>query len=281
MSHDQTALDTKAIGLDLGLRLGRFFLESDDLHYGYWPPDLEVKAANFPRAQELYSQFVRSHFPEGVHTILDVGSGSGHFAESLVAEGFQVDCVSPSSYLSEQIEERLPAESQVFRTTFEALETRKRYDLILFCESFQYVSCRQAIEKCSALLRPKGYLLICDFFKKDVGVKSPLGGGQKLATFLKVMETAPFVKEKEIDITEETAPTMDILDQFLTEVADPIRKVTGQYLDARYPRLMKLLKWKFAKRIDKLNRIYFSGQLTREMFKKFKLYQLVLYRLPE
>jgi len=198
-----------------------------------------------------------------------------------VAEGFQVDCVSPSNYLSQQIEGRLPAESQVFRTTFEKLETDKQYDLILFCESFQYVSCRLAIEKCAKLLRPRGYLLICDFFKKTVGVKSPLGGGQKLSIFQDVMEVAPFIKVKQIDITEETAPTMDILDRFLTEVADPIRTVTGKYLDTRYPRFMKLLKWKFAKRIEKLDRVYFSGQLTREMFMKFKLYQLVLYQLQE
>ena len=281
MSHDQKALDTKAIGLDLGLRLGRFFLEADDLHYGYWPPDLEVKVSNFARAQELYSQFVRSHFPGGVRTILDVGSGSGNFAESLVTEGFQVDCVSPSSYLSQQIEERLPAESQVFRTTFEKLETDKQYDLILFCESFQYVSCRLAIEKCATLLTPGGYLLICDFFKKTVGMKSPLGGGQKLAVFRDVMEAAPFIEVKRIDITEETAPTMDILDRFLTEVADPIRTVTSEYLQARYPRLMKMLTWKFAKRIEKLNRVYFSGQLNREMFLKYKVYQLVLYQLSK
>ncbi len=281
MSQDQSALDTKSIGLDLGLRLGRFFLETDDLHYGYWPPDLEVKVSNFARAQELYSQFVRSHFPTNIKRILDVGSGSGHFAEALVAEGFHVDCVSPSSYLSQQIEERLPSDSQVFKTTFEELETGKQYDLVLFCESFQYVSCRLAIEKCVKLLKPGGYLLICDFFKKEVGTKSPLGGGQKLSTFLEIMETTPFVNRKQIDLTAETAPTMDIMDQFINEVADPIRTVSSQYLDARYPRLMKVLRWKFAKRIKKLNRVYFSGQLNREMFKKFKVYQLFLYQLLE
>ena len=34
-------IKSNIIGLDIGLVLGRFFLNTEDLHYGYWPDDVE------------------------------------------------------------------------------------------------------------------------------------------------------------------------------------------------------------------------------------------------
>ena len=149
-------VDSKEVGLELGLVLGRYFLKTDDLHYGYWPEDLEVDVVNFPKAQKNYSDFIFSHIPEGTQKILDVGSGSGNFAKRLIDNKFLVDCVSPSKYLTNQIHDKLGDSVEVFPCIYEDVQTEKRYDLILFSESFQYINIRSALDICSKLLSKNG-----------------------------------------------------------------------------------------------------------------------------
>ena len=50
----------------------------------------------------------------------------------------------------------------------------KSYDLILCSESFQYLLLEKSISKIKQYLNREGYLLICDFFKRDVPGKSPV-----------------------------------------------------------------------------------------------------------
>jgi len=96
-------VDSKEVGLVAGLNLFNFFLGTKDLHYGLWGDDLEVKVQNLPEAQKRYSDFLISHFPDDVKTILDVGCGAGGLATELLGRGYQVQGVSPSPLLSEAI----------------------------------------------------------------------------------------------------------------------------------------------------------------------------------
>jgi len=84
------------IGLEIGLVLSRFFLNTGHLHFGYWPDDLDVNLNNLKKAQDYHSEKIIHSIPKNVETILDVGSGSGGLAEKLVDNGYHVDCVSPS-----------------------------------------------------------------------------------------------------------------------------------------------------------------------------------------
>ena len=47
-------VNSRRIGLDIGLAVGRFFLNTEDLHYGYWPNDKEATVQNLAEAQEAY-----------------------------------------------------------------------------------------------------------------------------------------------------------------------------------------------------------------------------------
>ena len=67
-------------GLEIGLVLSRFFLNTEHLHFGYWPDDLEVNLDNLKKAQEYHSEEIIHSIPKNVETILDVGSGSGGLA---------------------------------------------------------------------------------------------------------------------------------------------------------------------------------------------------------
>ena len=238
----------------------------------------EVDVVNFPKAQKNYSDFIFSHIPEGTQKILDVGSGSGNFAKRLIEKKFSVDCVSPSKYLTNQIHDKLGESVEVFPCIYEDVKTEKRYDLALFSESFQYINIQAALEKSLELLSENGYLLICDFFRTDAEGKSPLGGGHSLSNFQEILSQFSFEEIENIDITKETAPTIQILDDFLSEVGFPFRDMISRYFQSNYPGFSKLLNWKFKERFEKINRVYFSGYKNIDAFMKYKTYRLFLYR---
>ncbi len=271
-------IDSKAVGLDIGLLIGRFFMDTEDLHYGYWPNDKTATAQNFAEAQLRHSQLIIDNIPEGVRSILDVGSGSGNLAKKLLELGYEVDCVLPSEFLAENIRKKLGDRSIVHVCGFEDLDTDKSYDMILFSESFQYVKLGLSIDKIVDMLPHGGHLFICDFFSKNVPGKSPLGGGHKWTKFEEKINAVPLTKKTDIDITEETAPTNDLLDKFVTEVLDPIKTMSGEYLESNYPKLTGFLNWKYEKRLAKINRVYFTGQLTGANFIKYKTYRLLLFQ---
>ena len=268
----------KEIGLEIGLIIGKHFLNTDHLHYGYWTNDLNVELLNLPQAQENYTNFIISHIPDKVETILDVGCGSGRFALKLINNGYRVDCVSPSSVLTEHTQTLLADKSHIFECNFEKLQAEKRYDVILFSESFQYVNLEKAIQNSIKFLNDNGYLLICDFFKTNAEGKSNIGGGHKLMRFYDVISQYKFKLVKDIDITKETAPNIDIVDDLLTNVGLPISKLLIHFFNTNYRFIIKLVQWKYSKKIEKTNRKYFSSARNADNFKLFKSYRLFLYK---
>lgn len=275
---DKTAV-SREIGLEIATICGKHFLNLEHLHYGYWTKDFNVDLAHLPAAQENYTNFLLSNIPDGVKSILDVGCGMGQIAKKLTDAGYKVDCVSPSSFLAQQARTLLQGKSEIFECCYEQLHTEKRYDLVLFSESFQYIAPDDAIQKTLALLNPNGQILICDIFKLDNPEKSPISGGHNLQKFFDVISKYPLCEVRNLDITDQTAPTRDIEDQLCKEVAGPVANLLGQLLDSRYPLLSKILKWKYRKKLEKLRQKYLSGRRTGENFKKFKSYRLLLYKL--
>jgi len=269
---------SREIGLEIATICGRYFLKLQHLHYGYWSDDLDVDIANLRIAQENYAQFLISHIPDAIARILDVGCGTGQVASDLVRMGYGVDCVSPSSYLSRQARELLSKTSRVFECYYEELHTENRYDLILFAESFQYINPEKGIEKTLELLRRGGYMLICDVFRKDVPGQSPLSGGHPLTRLQRIVAESPLELVKDVDITPQTAPSIDIENDVLQEVVKPTVDLIQQLLDSKYPVMSKLLRFLYGKKMDKMNKKYFRGLKTSENFKKWKTYRLLLYR---
>ena len=270
--------NSKVIGLDAGLLIGKFFMDTEELHYGYWPNDRAATALNFSEAQDRHSQLIIDNIPEGVKKILDVGSGSGSLAKKMVSLGYQVDCVIPSEFLAEKVQQKLDASSKIHITKFEDLDISNNYDLILFSESFQYVHLIKSIDKILSILDKNGYLLICDVFHKNVSGVSPMRGGHRLDLFENEIEKTDLIKKTDIDITLETAPTWDFLNQFLNEVAIPISDMSHSYMKYKYPKLIKFIKWKYRNRLEKIKKVWLSNELTGENFAKFKSYRLFLYK---
>ena len=270
--------NSKVIGLDAGLLIGKFFMDTEELHYGYWPNDKTATAQNFSEAQERHSQLIIDNIPKGVKKILDVGSGSGSLAKKIVALGYQVDCVIPSEFLADKVQQKLDGSSKIHITKFEDLDISSNYDLILFSESFQYVHLIKSIDKILSILDKNGYLLICDVFHKNVSGVSPMRGGHRLDLFENEIEKTDLVKKADIDITLETAPTWDFLNQFLNEVAIPISDMSHSYMKYKYPKLIRFMKWKYRNRLEKIRKVWLSNELTGENFAKFKSYRLFLFK---
>ena len=270
--------DSKVVGLDAGLLIGKFFLNTEELHYGYWPDDKTATAQNFAGAQARHSQLIIDHIPDGVKRILDVGSGSGSLAQKLINLGYKVDCVVPSEFLAEKIEDKLGKNSIVHVCKFEDMEVSQSYDLVLFSESFQYVRMAQSIDKIVSMLPKNGHLLICDVFHNNVTGVSPMRGGHRLDLFENQISKSSLKQITNLDITAETAPTYDFLNQLLNEVVIPISDISDNYINSNYPKLSKLLKWKYRKKLDKITQVWSSGQLTGENFIKFKSYRLLIYK---
>ncbi len=271
-------VDSKEIGLGIALIFGKYLLRTEHLHYGYWSDGVEVHYLNLSDAQEKYCEFLASKIPEGTKTILDVGCGAGSFALKLISLGYEVDCVSPPGLLTERAREVLEGKSSVTISGFEEFSTDKRYDLVLFSESFQYVKIKQALKKCLDLLNKDGHILICDFFRRANTPKGLLGGGHKIELFEKAISKFPLENLIDIDITEHTAPNIDIYNDFLIKVAKPLMELLLYYLEYNRPLMHRIINWKFSRIFDKVSVKYFSNDRNSDEFKTHKIYKCLLYR---
>ena len=275
-------VDSKEVGLIAGLNLFNFFIGTRDLHYGLWQDDLEVSVQNMPEAQRRYSEFLIGHIPPGVQRILDVGCGAGGLASELLARGFEVEGVSPSPLLSEAARRQAGEDFRIHQGRFEDIrfDEDDKFDLVMFSESFQYITLDTVLGDAMRRLVPGGHILICDFFKTDAPGRSVIGGGHPLAKFYAALEKSGLEVLQDIDITRETAPNLDLVDQMGRELIYPTFKLIGYAFDSNHPWLAKLLRWKYRRRLDKIHRKYLSGERNAESFARHKVYRLLLLRKP-
>jgi SAM-dependent methyltransferase len=278
---------------ELGLVLAQQLLDVQDLHYGLWDEDLELKLANLPAAQQRYNDMLLAQLPspEREVRVLDIGCGAGNLLRQLVDRGYRAEGVIPAKDLCEATRRRLAGcagQTRVFECRFEDFPIGERsayYDVALFSESFQYVSPRTSLPILQAILKPGGVLLISDFFKTDnvgdggVGDGS-FGGGHPLRDFYAAMQRTPFVRVKDEDITPRISPNLELLNDLLMNRLKPATATLGTYLQSRYPWIASLALALMRKKVDRLNQKYFSGHRCRAVFERYKTYRLLLYRLP-
>ena len=276
-------VDSREVGLVAGLNLFNFFIGTRDLHYGYWQDDLGVCIQNLPEAQRRYSEFLIGHIPSGVERILDVGCGAGGLASELLARGYRVEGVSPSPLLSEAAQRQAGPDFKIHQGRFEDVDFDEddKFDLVMFSESFQYITLDRVLGDAMRRLHPGGHILICDFFKTGAPGRSVIGGGHPVEKFDAALRDSGLEVVEDIDITRQTAPNLDIVDQTGRELFDPTFRLIGYAFASNHPWLAKLLRWKYRKKLDKINRKYLSGERNAKSFALHKVYRLLLLRKPE
>ena len=271
-------LPSSEFGLAMGFIVGHYLLNMQDLHYGYWPEDLTVEPRNLALAQARYTEFLMAHIPDGVRAILDVGCGAGNTARQLLERGYRVDCVSPNGFLTGVAQQVLDGRATIFETLFQDLDTERRYDLILFSESLLFIPLDQAFAKALSLLTPGGHVLITDIFRVPAVGKSPIGGGHQLPVFRATIARFPLDPVADIDMTDGIAPTFDLLDGAYREAIQPAYRLLLARLTMRYPWVMRFVRWKFRKKIQRYEDKHFSGRRNGANFKMYKSYRLLLFR---
>lgn len=281
---------------ELGLVLAQQLLGVEDLHYGLWDPDLELTPGNIARAQQRYTDMLLDRVDRqlaGIQRpcILDIGCGTGHMLTLLLARGYRVDAVNPSTDLNRQVHERLQrlnaTASTLFECDFESLPVElcaHRYDLLLFSESFQYIPLPEIFSKAPRLLKARGQMVICDFFKTAAHCDGGVGdrsfsGGHLLGNFYELLEDSPFRILQDEDLTTRVSPNIALLDDWLTNRLSPALGSINCYLEGRYPRLTRLSRWVLRRKLERLRYKYLSGHRSQAVFEKYKSYRLLVLQL--
>jgi SAM-dependent methyltransferase len=240
-----------------------------------------VTLANLPKAQAAYCDYLLGKIPPGVRTILDVGCGTGHVSQLLAQRGYAVEAVSPAPLLTERARARLGDTVPIHPCTLEALDIPRRFDLLLFSESFQYIPPEQSLPKAHRLLNPGGHVLLADFFDREGTGESALRGGHPLQAFQRYLAGQPFRVVLDEDITDRTAPNLKMVDDWLHDYAVPVWETLEYYLRESHPWLVRLTRPLVGKRLAKLRFKYFSGQRNAETFARHKSYRcMCLQRIP-
>ena len=278
---------------ELGLLLAKQLLDVEDLHYGLWDSDLELKLGNLAAAQQRYNDMLLAQLPPPGREVrvLDIGCGTGQLLRQLLDRGYSADGVIPSKDLGDSVRRKLADRpghpSRIFECGFEEFpvdQCGRHYDVALFSESFQYISPAVSLPILQAILKPGALLLISDFFKSDAPESASLdpgfGGGHPLKEFYATMKQTPFVLVKDEDITRRVSPNMELVNNLLMKRIKPATLTIGRYVEGRYPLLARLALRLLRRKLDRVNYKYFSGHRSKEVFERYKTYRLLLYRLP-
>ncbi len=280
---------------ELGLVLAQQILGVDDLHYGLWDADLDLKLTNLGVAQQRYTDMLIGTLPParpGPVRVLDIGCGTGHLLAQLLDRGYQADGVVPAPNLAKLVRERLAKRPQsastLFECRFEDFPVRAHentYDVALFSESFQYIPMSVSLPTVHALLKPGGRLVICDFFKTEHhGDRGPgdrsFGGGHRLTDFRQQIANTPFVPLRDDDITSRVSPNLDLLNDFLLNTIKPVGLTLDRYLESNYPTLSWIARKLLRKKLDRANYKYFSGYRNKSTFERYKNYRLMVFAKP-
>jgi len=235
-------LDTRAIGLDVGLAFIRWLTGAENLHYGLWT-GLDLRADNLGRAQAAYTEKLFSYLPEGRLRILDVGGGAGETAKKLIALGHEVDIVVPSAFLASRCRANAPG-ADVHEMRFQAFSAGPRFDLVLFSESFQYIPRKDVFDKALPLLAPGGEILIADCFRSDAyrpdSTARAAGGGHPMSAVRDLVAMKRLTIVAEEDITEAVAPSIDLEQALFNVFGQGIVRIDAE-LTRKKPRARWLL----------------------------------------
>jgi MPBQ/MSBQ methyltransferase len=238
-------IDTRAVGLDVGLAFIRWLTGAENLHYGLWT-GLEVTAANLRAAQEAYTAKLFGFLPAGRLRILDIGGGAGETAKKLLALGHEVQIVVPSAFLAARCRVNAPG-AVVHECMFEAFTGQGPFDLCLFSESFQYIPVKDSLPKCAGLLAPGGQVLVSDCFRTEAyqgrSAYGPQpGGGHGLAAFRKGLSGSGFRIAEEEDITDAVAPSIDLEQQLFNVLGHGVTRLSDEIGQKR-----PLVRWALAR----------------------------------
>lgn len=261
----RSKIDTRSIGLDIGLSFSRWLTGRENLHYGLWD-GLEVCAGNVGAAQEAYTAKLFDLLPDGPLRILDIGGGAGETAKKLLALGHQVEIVVPSAFLAERCRVNAPG-AVVHESTFQDANVVGPFDLCLFSESFQYIPLADGLPTCLELLKPTGHILIADCFRSEGftpdKLKATCGGGHPIQKFRSFLSELPLTVIYEADITQAVAPSIDVEQGMFNVVGYGLTRVDEQLAEQK-PKVRGIGHWVLRRVLSDRKRARLDQRLNQQ-----------------
>ncbi len=254
-------MDSKEFGLVAAQQL----FQIEDLHYGFWDLDENKDLGSWEKAQLKHTQFLFKYINKFIDDrntskLLDVGCGIGITTKKLLDEGFYIDGLVPykwmADYAKNLTQEYLKHnKTSIFECKFEdfPINTNKKYNLIFFSESYQYVNMIKSFDVIEKILSKNGKIIIFDFFKKDnIEGESPLGGGHSIGSFYNILKKYNYEITEDIDVTKNLSPNLKLVNDMIIDRLIPFSKTLDMFLHSRNKYVYKFIKWIMKKRLNKL-----------------------------
>lgn len=284
MPSKRGKIDTKSLGLEIGVSMAKFLTGRENLHYGLWEGGLEPCAGNLLEAQQAYTTKLLGMLPPGSLSVLDVGGGAGETARELAELGHEVEIVVPSAFLAERCRANAPS-AAVHQCRFEEFDSGRRFDVVLFSESFQYIPIGIALRKSAEMANGDGSVLIADCFRTEAFAqdhsrsKGLVGGGHQLSAFRAATDESPFEAVSEVDVTEGVAPSVELEQDFLNLIGRSLQLVDGE-LKAAFPLRHGLAAAAFRAAVSRRRRRRLGSRLhgrdrSKKAFCKYNRYLLL------
>ena len=260
--------------MDLAHVFLRYFFETEYMHFGYWEPTDKINFLSLKQAQERYVSKLLQMIPDDVKSVLDVGCGSGEMAKELVEQGYKVDVIAPPSVMTSFARDKLAGKANIYECKFEDFDIGKRYDLVIFSESFQFIKQEAAIAK--GLEYSNKYVLIADVFKKSKE-RGPIGGGHQYNDFINLLHQYNLTEVNNLDVTQHIAPQFDLEADLMQNFIKPMCLVGKRIYTVNRSIWLRILLWFNRKRLGKLQGKYLNNKNRNgAAFAQYKTYRFML-----
>ena len=264
---------------DIALKLAQKLLNLEYLHYGYFENGLKPSIDNLPKAQAAFTQKVIKELPNKINKILDLGCGTGGVASQLISKKYTVTCVDPDPFMVQTTLKRTNYKVNGKVGLYENLTDipKRFFDLIMMCESCQYIEPITGWAKHKELTVDNGYVMAIDFFKiRKLDHKYLSRSGHDLENFIEIAKKNNFKLIKKINITKQTAPTMELYQNLIKEKVFPVFESVFAFMERAIPLIYKIFRFFLRNKVEYL-KLKYSNQDSK-IFSKYKQYYILLFQ---
>lgn len=270
------ARSPRAVKSSLTLQFVHRVFGLDHLHYGIFSPDDPLDLGGLEAAQERYVERLIELLPNGIETVLDVGTGTGVLSQRLVEHGLEVEGLSPDPYQQELYLQRVQRPFHLGR--FQEFVPARPYDLVLMAESAQYIWLDSLISSVIGAAAG-GHWLLADYFVTDSSDAVMEDSGHPLDEFRRRCREAGLELEHEEDVTEQVLPTLELAQVWLTKHVRPAVEILSAAAADRRPFLTRVARRLFRRRIERFEDTL--ALVDPERFARTKRYMVFRFKVPD